>query len=92
MYGNLIKSEEAYQLGLLNRVFEPENFDESVKDFVNGLVERAPLALSTAKELINAEADFDRVAAAQARLLKTEDAKEGIASFLEKRKPHFKGS
>jgi enoyl-CoA hydratase/carnithine racemase len=92
MGGNLINSEDAYQIGLVNRIVEPEAFDESVSNLTKILNESAPLALSTAKALLNSEAPMDRVAAAQVQLFKTKDAREGIAAFLEKRKPVFKGS
>jgi enoyl-CoA hydratase/carnithine racemase len=92
MGGNLITSEEAYQMGLLNQLVEAETLDESVHNLAKNLSQNAPLALSTAKALLNSEASLDRVASAQVQLFKTKDAHEGIAAFLEKRKPVFKGS
>ena len=56
------------------------------------LMERAPLAFSAAKELLNSEASLDRASAAQKSLLNTQDVSEGISSVLEKRKPSFTGS
>ena len=44
------------------------------------------------KALLNSEAPLNRVAAAQVQLFKTKDAHEGVAAFLEKRKPVFQGS
>jgi enoyl-CoA hydratase/carnithine racemase len=90
--GNLIFSEQAYEIGLVNRLVEKDALDESVHSLTETLSQRAPLALSTAKKLLNSEASPERVAAAQARLFKTQDALEGIAAFLEKRKPLFIGS
>ncbi len=90
--GSLINAEEAYQMGLVNRLVEAEALDEAVNHLTKILNLSAPLALSTAKALLNSEAPLDRVASAQVQLFKTKDAREGVAAFLEKRKPVFKGS
>lgn len=91
MGGNLILSEDAYQMGLLTQLVEAEVLDESVYHLAKNLSRSAPLALSAAKQLLNSEATLDRVATAQVKLFKSGDAREGIAAFLEKRKPVFKG-
>jgi enoyl-CoA hydratase/carnithine racemase len=90
MGGNLIDSEEAYQMGLVNRVVEDEALGDSVNNLAEALIRNAPLALSKAKALLNSEASLERVAAAQAQLFKSDDAHEGMTAFLEKRKPIFK--
>ena len=92
MGGNLTTSEDAYQVGLLTELVEAETLDESVYNLAKKINRRAPLALSAAKQLLNSEAPLDRAAAAQVQLLKSQDAGEGIAAFLEKREPVFKGS
>jgi enoyl-CoA hydratase/carnithine racemase len=90
--GDLIISEEALKIGLVNRIVEKDSLDHEVQTLTDKLMTRAPLALSTAKDLLNSEASLDHVAAAQSRLFKTADAIEGITAFLEKRTPIFSGS
>jgi enoyl-CoA hydratase/carnithine racemase len=90
--GDLISSEEALEFGLVNRLVEGDSLDQAVQELVAKLISRAPLALAAAKDLLNAAAPLERVAAAQSSLFKTNDAVEGITAFLEKRPPKFTGS
>jgi len=90
--GDLINSEKAFEIGLVNLLVEKDSLDHEVQTLAQKLLIRAPLALSTAKALLNSGASLDKVAAAQSRLFKTADAVEGITAFLEKRSPNFNGS
>jgi enoyl-CoA hydratase/carnithine racemase len=92
MCGNLFWSEDAHQMGLINRLVDRSAFEESIENLTQMLIERAPLAVSEAKKLLDSEASPERVAASQQRLFKSRDALEGITAFLEKRKPSFTGS
>ena len=90
--GDLILSEQALEIGMINQVVEKEQLEDAVKELAEKLTSRAPLAIETAKRLLNTGATLDEVAKAQSRLIKSADALEGISAFFEKRTPDFKGS
>lgn len=94
--GDVITAERAEAMGLVNRVTADDQvFDEAMK-LAKKLAKRAPIALAAAKATIRSgqeEPDqnksIDIEAANWARLFTTEDQKEGMRAFLEKRKPAF---
>lgn len=93
--GRAVDAEEAADLGIVNRVYDADEFDDSVHELAKTIAANAPLALRLAKESINrgldAEAglDFERIACAF--LFGTADKQEGAEAFLEKRDPTFDG-
>ncbi len=95
--GKMIDAKNAERLGLVNFVVPADQLKSAVKQFGEELRNRAPVAVKLAKELINNSIETDlrigmmHETEAFGILSSTEDVKEGIAAFLEKRKPEFKG-
>ncbi len=92
-----IPAARCLELGLANRVVPGERLDEESLAWAQGLAERAPLALGRTKLAMRAamELSLSQAIARESQLqnvcLESEDAREGIAAFLAKRKPEFKG-
>ena len=96
LYGNLIPASEALALGLINRVVPVDDLETEARRWAAELAERSPIAVQIAKTAYYTAEDmtYDKQIAymneAFARLCTTEDAKEGVTAFLEKRKPVWK--
>ena len=97
MLGDTIDAEKAEQLGLVNAVVPTENLLDEANKLAARLIDRPPFGLRLAKMVMNMGADRDLQTAlalerqAFAMLFATEDQKEGVRAFTEKRKPEFKG-
>ena len=93
----MIDAKTAKQLGLLNEVVPPDELKSAVKKFAAELLTKPPVGLQLAKQLINSSIETDltkglvQEAQAFGVLASTEDFNEGVAAFIEKRKPKFKG-
>ncbi|TFG59123.1 MAG: enoyl-CoA hydratase/isomerase family protein [Spirochaetales bacterium] len=94
--GRVIDAEEAFQLGLVNHVFEPDWLMEGVLRMAGEIANASPNALREAKRLIDSCAEDDWDAAMEresgrfAAMFDHPDTAEGLAAFLEKRKPSWR--
>lgn len=85
--GELIDAERALRTGLVDEVLPQGELDKRVAEFTRILTERSQLTQAAAKEFANGRADRDAHWAEQAR--GNDDTTEGIAAFLERRRPRF---
>ncbi len=96
LYGNLLKAQEALELGLINRIVPHEELEETALNWAEDLAKRSPLAVQNAKTAFYQSEDMDyhkqfhHMNEAFARLCTTDDAKEGVSAFLQKRNPVWK--
>lgn len=92
-----LSAAEALQFGLANRVVPVEGYLDAAVAFAEEIASRAPMAVRMAKDAVNAafETTLTEGLKAEKRnfypLFSTEDQKEGMQAFIEKRKPNWKG-
>ncbi|HAK44787.1 MAG TPA: enoyl-CoA hydratase [Spirochaeta sp.] len=94
--GRLVDAEEARDMGLVNRIVPEAELEAEAMTWAESFAKKSPVALQIAKTAFytSEDMDYDRQFAfmneAFARLCTTEDAKEGVSAFFEKREPDWK--
>ncbi|MFN0242730.1 MAG: enoyl-CoA hydratase-related protein [Planctomycetota bacterium] len=95
--GGMFSAEEAHRVGIVNRLYAPEALREGTFEFLHSILSKGPVAVRLGMEAIRRgigvtqtegelmECDMFGLAST------TADMREGMAAFLEKRKPHFEG-
>src|SRR5919112_1126112 len=95
--GRRIGAEEAREIGLVNRVVPEGEALKAARELAGEIAANGPLAVRHAKAAANRSTDVDLVSGLEyeadqfALLFATEDAREGMGAFVEKRKPDFRG-
>ena len=92
--GDPIPAEEAYALGLANRVVADEELFDAALAWARKLSEQAPLAVERIKRVSAAgdiDAGIEREKEAFIEVFFSEDGREGVSAFVQKRKPQFRG-
>ncbi len=95
--GDMIDAETALKLGLVNHVYSAEELEENTMKLAKKIASKSPIALQVAKEAVktasksNLDEGLRREVDLFAITFSSQDKEEGVAAFLEKRKPEFKG-
>ena len=95
--GEPVTAEEAYRIGLVNRIVPQDQLLDEAKKLALKIAEKSPIVIKLAKKSVQEGANLpieNGLAIEvmnQSILFSTEDHLEGINAFLEKRKPEYKG-
>ncbi len=95
--GEMIDAEEALRVGLVEEIVDEDKLMERAKEIARKILKKPPLTVKLAKRALNASRSMSLPDGLRYELslfsilFSTEDAKEGMRAFLEKRKPEFRG-
>lgn len=97
MLGERISAQQALEFGMIYKVVEPENLETEARELAQRLAAQPTRGLGLTKRALNQslanslDAQLEVEEKLQGKASKTHDYQEGVAAFLEKRKPRFKG-
>ena len=95
--GRIIGSDEAFRMGLINEIVSPEKLTGRARELAQQLMENSPASLACTKRLLSDHArtvldsQIRSAVRENAAIRSTQDFREGVSSFLEKRKPQWSG-